>query len=752
MPSTEFDWQADEEQEWEAAQLEGEGGKRPQPRRLGWLIFLLLIAFAAAATLFFILNRRVDEAVTQAEQEVLTAHQLLIGAVEANDYELYMSLLSDRPPNWQFDQRELLSLDLFWGRTVFGLQPGTVPQQAQENIEIEIDPELRQAVVSHIRPFEVAGTGGISSTINLERTFFYERTDQAWQLTSIEEVLAFWGDWQRATSDHLTLVYPQRDAATARQLAPLLDGLIAGLCSEPRLNCPRNFQLELKLDRDESSLLRIGEGYYSVGIPVRGGKGNVTLPAPSLIGRPLDEAGYQALLEGYASWMGAVMINNFANQEPDIGQQLIAELLAEHDLAAPSHPQPMMPWPADVILPVGLSAIPHDVLMLCTGGNTQRLLRFNTDTAIWSNEWLFRIIDRSGAAANFPGPTLHRLPDYKGALVSFAQDDEAQLWHTYLWQNGQEQLWLEHEQAPFFLLQRLFFPVLEQTPVMKGYYLQLENNETALDPWWIDVEACHNGSCQNTAADGVPLWSPDGARTLLVNMASSGRPELHLGDDAGRGIQNLGEGFPVSWISNERFAFLRQRIPAVVDPTQLGIWKELVLGTISAEQNEVVDPQVIIDASDLEAGIAIERASFQLGIVTATPYQEGWFIAARELGPEIQSGSYLFYYQPRNDELRVVLENEMEMILPPLLLDLGGPYVAVPALREDDFLLRLLDLGDGKEVYRTNRFPHDWSADGHWLLFVDDRALRITAPTLDFEWTIEHNLPNCDAAVWNERE
>lgn len=744
-PFTKFDWQADEEEEWDDLRPETGVDDRSNLRWLGWLMGLIIIAAVAGAAVF-LLNRRVYEAVTLTEKEVLATHELLLGAVEDDDYELFTSLLSERPRAWFELQPKLLRSRLFWGRTALSLEPGVMGTATESVLTVDLNSELRQAEVAQTRPFLVATAGGISNTVFLERTFLYERSDLGWHLAPLEDDAAFWDGWERWEGDVLTLIYPGRDEEIGRRLASELDDLISALCADQALDCPTEFRFELKLDRNEQALVRLSEDYDTVRILVRQGKGTLTLPAPSVVGRPMDEAGYQALAQGYAAWLGAVFVNDFASEQPGEGLATIETLLAEHDLQLPPEPKPLMPALSSAALPDGGIRPPHDILMLCTGGNQQRFLRFKVAEAEWAEELLFKA-ETPGVGNSFPQPNFHRLPDYSGVLVTFAEgQDEDITWQTYLWRDGQKQLWLEHEELPHFWSPRFFDIGNPPQESMNGYYYSIENNRAMIDSWWLDVEACQEGSCRRTESDGAPLWSPDGGRTLLTVMAPFDQPQLHLGDHLGRSLQNLGSGLPVSWVDEETYVYLHQQIPGVTDPTQRGIWKELVLGKIGSE-----DKQVLIDATDLKTGIAKERTSYQLGIVTAVPYKDGWLVAVRELGSDFKTGSYLFFFQPQTGELTVVLENEMEIILPPLLVNVGGPYLAVSALREDDFLLRFLDPEDGQIVFRANRFPVDWSADGQWLLFVEERQLRVAAPFYNFEWTIEHDLPGCQSAVWIEK-
>jgi hypothetical protein len=49
----------------------------------------------------------------------------------------------------------------------------------------------------------------------------------------------------------------------------------------------------------------------------------------------------------------------------------------------------------------------------------------------------------------------------------------------------------------------------------------------------------------------------------------------------------------------------------------------------------------------------------------------------------------------------------------------------------------------------TFRYPfYDWSADGDWLILVDDGFLRLIAPAYDYHRLILHDLHKCSHVAW----
>ena len=112
----------------------------------------------------------------------------------------------------------------------------------------------------------------------------------------------FWGRPVINRGPRLTLIYPERDEEIGGRLAVYLEQLVSQLCAPAAgLGCPADWQLEIELATEPAALL---------GVVLRNGR-EMKLPAPSLVGAPLDEAGYTALRRAYGTALATGLVMEF---------------------------------------------------------------------------------------------------------------------------------------------------------------------------------------------------------------------------------------------------------------------------------------------------------------------------------------------------------------------------------------------------------------------------------------------------------
>jgi hypothetical protein len=101
---------------------------------------------------------------------------------------------------------------------------------------------------------------------------------------------------------------------------------VVALCAEAAgLECP-DMNVPVHFDSDPASLVALDDPAAVYG------RDDVRLPAPSLVGVPVDEAGYQALYQGYATWVARWLIARQVGWE--CCQQIVFfEALVERQLA-----------------------------------------------------------------------------------------------------------------------------------------------------------------------------------------------------------------------------------------------------------------------------------------------------------------------------------------------------------------------------------------------------------------------------------
>lgn len=205
------------------------------------------------------------------------------------------------------------------------------------DIELDIDPELNAAELRFAQEYAIDVGNGVTETVILRQTAVYRRGAQRWLLSPPDA--DFWGDTITDRGSILTLAYPERDKPIAEKLAFDLDAKLNEMCRTlPDLNCPDDLRLHLRLNNDLTSLGWMAEplSTLSAGFPM-------DLPTPTLVGLPVDEAGYQALYRGYAAKLATAVISQLVGY--DCCQHAIFfQALTNYQLSRLG----LRPWPVTV--------------------------------------------------------------------------------------------------------------------------------------------------------------------------------------------------------------------------------------------------------------------------------------------------------------------------------------------------------------------------------------------------------------------
>lgn len=295
-----FEWHTEDERNWERPEAGNENGPR---RRLRWPWLLLLVAVIGSGAYFAWrqVQDRVEEGAETVRDEVRASYVLAERAARDGDQELFVSLLSGRSATWTDTQRERVDDGLLFAGTgrVFSFRPegALVGEPA-----VELNPELTEAVLSVAQPFVVDAGSGLTETVVLTQTHVFRRGSQRWLLSPPDD--AYWGAWQTRDGRALQVTYPQRDADIALRLQDDLERKLMEMCRTV-VDCPQDYSMRMRLETDVQSIVQAGSGEQRLV-----GTREVTLPTPSLVGLPEDEAAYAALFRGYATHLiSAAMID-----------------------------------------------------------------------------------------------------------------------------------------------------------------------------------------------------------------------------------------------------------------------------------------------------------------------------------------------------------------------------------------------------------------------------------------------------------
>ncbi|MCB8919584.1 MAG: hypothetical protein H6666_16850 [Ardenticatenaceae bacterium] len=294
-----LDWRTDEEDDWAVEPGEGQT-PRPRPTRPGRSLLLLFLLFAlAAGVIYWQVARLVAQTAADTEQDVIAAAELVRFAASSGDVELFTTLLSGRDPQWTVTQQQLVGAGHLLQRQAFDLQPQLSQTAA---MTVSLAPDFRSAQLWTQQPYTLTLPNGQQSQIILVQESHFRRGNSRWLYAPPPE--DYWGTWLTDSGSQLNLVYPERDQAIARRLLADLDALVPTICAlYPDVPCPAGGRATLRLDPDPASLALLGGAVDKVQ-----SQSLLNLPAPSLIGIPEDEAGYQALRRGYGAALAAHLI------------------------------------------------------------------------------------------------------------------------------------------------------------------------------------------------------------------------------------------------------------------------------------------------------------------------------------------------------------------------------------------------------------------------------------------------------------
>lgn len=268
---------------------------RPRWRILAFLIVALVLLISLAGVVYRQVERRLVEGRERAEADVLASYNIMRDAAQSGDTELFVGFLSGRDPQWSVAQAGLVSSDAYDNRSAFGFTSAssTLPSAAPT---ITLAPDLNSAEVSAIQAYEVALGMGLTETITLTQTATYRRGPDRWLLAPPDA--EFWGDTEVINGRYARLSYPARDSAVIRRFSRDLEGILADLCGGTPGLCP-----PLTVNFSTNPIALSGRPQ---------GTPDLLLPSPSLLGVPVDEAGYRAVSRRFATIVVDTLVEQYS--------------------------------------------------------------------------------------------------------------------------------------------------------------------------------------------------------------------------------------------------------------------------------------------------------------------------------------------------------------------------------------------------------------------------------------------------------
>ncbi|MCB8916359.1 MAG: hypothetical protein H6666_00415 [Ardenticatenaceae bacterium] len=325
-----FDWQTDEDHWDDEPIIVPAAPGRGRLRHL-WLAALGLLLLAVVGWLFYRqVSAHLVTVETGVEDDVLASVRLLYLAATEQDAELLTSVLSGRDDRWVATQQILAQTGTLLSRPGLGLQL-VAQEPTTDTTSISLSPDLTSAEVSSLVTYSFDVGNGLTDTVQLQLDTVYRLGPDRWLYAPGDPEA--WGEMQTSEGRYVALVYPESDSEIAVRLLRDLDAKVAEMCAmQAGLNCLQDTPIWVRLSPNPGAL-QVEDSLRGLSLDQR----ELVLPAPALVGRPVDAAGYEALFRGYArqvlshAFLGRVGWQCCAHAA--MVQAILNDLLAELALA-----------------------------------------------------------------------------------------------------------------------------------------------------------------------------------------------------------------------------------------------------------------------------------------------------------------------------------------------------------------------------------------------------------------------------------
>lgn len=707
-----FDWQTEEEGPiWLTVP------PAVRRKRTGLAAVIMVMGLLVVAALIVgQIGRRTKIQERAVTDDVQAAFSIWKNAIARKDIDLLDTLLLDGEAVWTVTQRELLTSGRSLDRSDLGLmQLERGLETASSNPEIEVSSDWREAEITFPVTYRLLENDGLPAEVKLEQTVAFARAGSRWLLRRPGD--DFWGEWQNVKGNLVEVTFRERDAAIAGRFLKDLDRELGEVCAEviDQDNCNSDRLLQVRLESEATALLRETDQDR----PSFVGR-TFVLPTPTLLGNPLDDAGYQAL---YAAYSTPIVATFQATLETpvDLPEQIVSLICFDQN------------------------------------GRLPQLFSYDPARDWWSNELdgsYFRYLaaDESDSAIvlrqHTPGePSRLRLVRWSADRANVIHDE------VYGAVTDHAIGWLESPEKASLLL--------------------LEYHGTTRKPSYqlIDVDrigslACPIGGCPPKILDGFPRWSPDGLHKLVL---VDGR--LYLADQDNRVKIELGEGQNPFWIDEKRFGFVRPSAKGQVRS------EELVVGT--ADRPKLVSIWNTEEVNESMLGTTADTPFFVQYVTPAGSGPPRLMVYGRQYAGEESRYAVLSLELADNEgngeQARLASPARVELVLDkvpagipsvadpnghvPFVVSPNGRWLTVAYLAEEgasEWVIQVVEIGRDNGLQVTARYPgysfnhpfFDWSADGRWLLVVDQEFLRLVAPEASFERIVAHDKTSCAYPAW----
>lgn len=761
-----FEWKTGDDEWADGAEADpGPAAAAPSARfsRL-WaglgLLLLACVVIGGAGLLYRQVDSRVTAVTDSRHAEIIAADRLLLEAAVTHDDELFASLIAARPRAWPEDQLRLLSRHLWLNRAPLGLwldaEAALNPGPAITDTEVILAPDLTLAEVKTPLPYLTVDGQGKIQPFALQRTAVYRLQDDSWLLVEPDD--EFWGEYEHAERPYLDLVAPEREFPLAAQLADDLSALVEEVCAHPEVGCPPDFMLQLRLSREPERMLtlyptiRLSTVYLGQHQTTR-----LSLPSPTLVGLPLDEAGYQALLRGYGTHVSLALLNAY-NIDQDTSRPFGSDFATGEFVAVLADLGFFTPWPPEYHPtfkppPPPIPLPEKDIVAMCQGSRAPLLFRYDMAEGAWFDLPL----QTEGAvtyARSLP------LPDGRGLLLSVASVSD----------NLTRLVWVNDGRDRVLLTDPRYFEFSGVTALAPGRYLlhfqtwlggqnQMRTHHQAMV---LDEATCEETQCELEPFTGAEQLSPDGRARLITRLHEDHGFTYTVSDDSGENSLEIGPVLNPFWLDEQTLVFTQVEFEGSVNGTE---FETQVTAVAPGAESGAWQTRFQITSEMLQAALPAQDRLDDLQLTSAGPHPhhpEALLLSASTIPNRgvYEGQTYLFAYDWHQKALSLWQPGGMSLT-PGLYMGKSphGRYLNFISLSDSlrgETAVTAYDL----ETERLHSYPLasprffwqgvTWSEDDAWLLLPDADGVHLIAPAHDYQQMLFHGLAYCESAAWIE--
>lgn len=715
-----FDWQTDEHEGWRGEQLAETAVSSTSPLFAKKELLLLLFVIFCIGGGVGLLMWRTRQAVVQQEEALANAHQFVLTAVYNQDSELLTTILSARDPLWVTELQTQTEAGQLLSRPQFGL---TLQPQPGAPIDFELSPDLMAAEVSYEQPYE---SDWSEEPILLRHTAVYRMGRLTWLYSPPDA--EYWGEWQVEPHRRIKLTYPQRDQLESHRLAIHLDERLEAMCRDlPTLDCPNAWRLDLRLDHHRQSLSNLQELQAFLGRA-----GLPSLPTPSLVGIPVDDASRQQIWQGYEQYTITAAIAELTDYEC-CDRIHIFEALLDWQLAELGYKS----WP--------MTAVSYKTLLLRDASPWDSALLWQESSQASHKLETYGLVEFLINEMGVDAVTLQRAladneqySDWLQPFVSEQADEVAAAWDAFVMQQAETAVTLIDSSIPSTV--NLVCEVDRET--VGRFQYDFTNQEAMLIEEGIRPFAptCLVESCRDSNA----LSSPNGERHLTKELLNNPvNQEIIMWQDGREQI--VGFGHAPFWFDEEFVGYVNEGEPSDAFVSVEEVWRANIFErTVHA----IFTTDVLYEAIPVE-----ERPDFfivqkiisrptkpeQLIIKSITSsrdsFPEAFFLVTlNESFSELQSVSYLG---------QLMYQTDFQIVG-------NGRFLQITGLTGRRITLIDMDTLDQHQVTTNARvsFLPLWTPDGHAFLQFRTNYFLLYEPATENLITLPHNFSFCTSPTW----